>query len=211
MSRSFALPLTQPDAEQLHQRLLAHDPTSSADLAVAYLNLLIAWLAELAPKVPPDLRSEAAEDALLALIRNPQSYSAQKQTLEAYLRMSARGDLLNLLRKERKHFKSRIPWIDVEHLPDAGKYLGREDDPSLGLRLAEEEHALQNAVPECVRRELSEIDRTAMDLILRKERSTRIFAELYGLLHLSEKEQRKIVKQHKDRLKKILERGGRLP
>ena len=58
---------------------------------------------------------------------------------------------------------------------------------------------------------MSEIDCRAMELILRKERATRIFAALYGLLHLSEKEQRKLVKQHKDRLKKILKREGRMP
>ena len=211
MSGSFALPLTQADALQLHQRLLDGDRTASADLAVAYLDRLIAWLAVKAPKVSEHHRIQAAGEALITLIRNPQSYSPEKKTLEEYLQMSALGDLRNLLKKEQRHQKNRIPLRAVELSPDAGKYLGREDDPSRGLRLAEEEQAVANVLPESVRQKLSESDLRAVELILNGERATRVFAEVYGLLDLPEKEQSKIVKQHKDRLKKILQRQGRRP
>jgi RNA polymerase sigma-70 factor, ECF subfamily len=211
MPGSFALPLTQSDALQLHRRLLAHEPTASADLALAYLDHLIEFLGRIAPGTPQDLRCEAAEDALLALIRDPQSYCPEKQSLEVFLQISARGDLLNLLRKERKHQQGRIPWNVVEQCPDAGKYLGHEDDPSLGLRLAEDEQAARNALPKDLRQKLSGIDQAAIELILSGERKTRAFAELYGLLELPEKEQRQVVKRHKDRLKKILKREGRVP
>ena len=40
--------------------------------------------------------------ALLALIKNPLSYDPGRQGLPAYLRLSARGDLRNLLRRERR-------------------------------------------------------------------------------------------------------------
>src|SRR5262249_32266566 len=95
--------LTQPDSLQLHQRLLEHDPTAANDLIGAYLDLLVGWLGETDARVAPDLRLEAAEDALLALIRKPESYCPERQALEVYLRMSARGDLRNRLQKERRH------------------------------------------------------------------------------------------------------------
>jgi RNA polymerase sigma-70 factor (ECF subfamily) len=200
---------SQPEAIELHRRLVLLDPTASHDLVVAYLEPLVAWLSEINCKVPSDLRVEAAEDALLSLILNPNSYSPDRQTLEAYLRMSARGDLLNRVAKERKHHKNRIPWDLVELSPDAGKYLGRCDDSSLSVSLAEEDQIIANAIPENVKLQLSETDLRALMLILKMERSTTVFAELYGLQHLTLQAQTREVKRHKDRLKKILKRAGK--
>lgn len=211
MAGSPALPPAQQAAIALHQRLLAQNPTAANDVAEAYLEPLVVWLGETDASVPEDIRIEAAEDAILALIRKPESYSPKWQTLEVYLRMSARGDLRNLLRKEGRHGKGRTPWIDVELSPDAGKYLGRTDDPSLPLCLAEERQSMAETIPTFVRRELPETDRRALELILQKERRTSVYAELYGLLHLPAKEQRAEVKRHKDRLKNVLKRAGRKP
>jgi RNA polymerase sigma-70 factor, ECF subfamily len=206
-----ALPSPPPDALALHQRLGAHDPTAALDLVVAYLAPLVVWLGETVPNVAEDIRLEAAEDALLTLIRKPESYRPEGQTLEVYLRMSARGDLRNLLRKERRHHQGRVPWKSVEHSADAGKYLGRHDDPALPLRLAEEEQTLAGAIPDSVRRKLSEIDLRALELILQKERRLGVYATLYGLLDRAMEEQERIVKRHKDRLKKVLKRAGGKP
>lgn len=211
MARFPALPPTQQEALALHQRLLDQDPTAANDLAVAYMELLVFWLGEIAPKVSEDIRLEAAEDGILALIRMPESYSPELQTLEVYLRMSARGDMLNLLNKQRRHKKREVPYSSVELLPGAGKYLGRNDDPTLPLRLAEEKHSSLNTILESVRRKLSETDLRALELILQKERRDAVFAELYGLLHLPKAEQKRSVKRHKDRLKKVLKRAGGKP
>lgn len=208
MPRPTALALTQPDALQIHQRLVEDDPTARHDLADVYLETLVAWLAETHPSVSPEFCIEAAEDALLALIRNPQSYSSQRQTLEVYLRMSARGDLRNILAKERRHYDGRVSWQSVELSPDAGKYLGREDDPSLAMQLAEEAQSVMNSIPYSLRKKLSQTDLHGVELILRKERRSRVFAELYELLHLPEKEQLRQVKRIKDRLTKMMKRAG---
>ena len=160
---------------------------------------------------PEDVRIEAAEDAILALIRKPESYSPERQTLEVYLHISAEGDLRNLLRKERRHSKGRTPWISVELSPDAGKYLGRTDDPSLPLRVAEEEQSIADTIQASLGQGLSQTDRRALELILQKERRTVVYAELYGLLHLPAKEQARAVNRHKDRLKHLLKRAGRKP
>lgn len=208
MSSSPALSPTQQDALALHQRLLAQDPTAGNDLADAYLERLVVWLGGTAPSVFEDMRLEAAEDALLALIRKPESYSPALQTLEVYLRLSARGDLRNLLSKERRQNKGRVPWVRVELLPDGGKYLERNDDPALPLRLAEEKQSRLSTLPEAVRRRLSATDLSALELMLQKERRNAVYAELYGLLHLPAAEQERTVKRHKDRLKKVLKRAG---
>jgi hypothetical protein len=209
MPGSPSVPLTQDEALQLHQRLLAHDPTAANDLAVAYLEVLVVWLGEVDGRVPPDIRLDAAEDALLALIRNPQSYAPNLQTLEVYLRMSARGDLRNRLQKERRHGKGRVTWKSVELSPQAGKYLGRDDDPALPLRLAEEARNFTDAIPETVRRKLSATDLRALELIVQKERRTLVYAELWGLTHLSTQERFREVKRRKGRLKSLLKRAGR--
>ena len=106
------------------------------------------------------------------------------------LRMSARGDLRNLLSKERRLNKGRVPWESVELSPDAGKYLGRDDDPSLPLRLAEEKQTNASAIGDSVPPGLSEQDLRALELMVQGERRTSVFAEVYGLCELSAKEQR---------------------
>jgi hypothetical protein len=117
--------------------------------------------------------------------------------------------LRNLLRRERRHGRGRTAWAGVELSPDAGKFLGRSDDPSLALRMAEEQQDVVGVISESVGPGLSETDRRALELIVQKERRTSVFAVLYGLEHLPAGEQRRAVKRHKDRLKKVLERAGR--
>jgi len=209
MGTAPALPPTRHEALALHQRLLAGDPVARSDLADAYLEGLITWLHETAPDAPEDLRTEAAEDAILALLRKPESYQPALQTLGVYLRMSARGDLRNRLRKERRHHTGRTSLRAVELSPDAGKYLGRTEDPSLRLRLAERKQSLRETIPASVLQGLSELDRRALELILQGERRTPVYAQVYGLQHLPAEEQARAVKRHKDRLKKLLQRAGR--
>lgn len=168
MPGSSAQAPTQQDGVALHRRLLAQDPTAANDLAVAYLEPLVTWLGALAPQVHEDIRLEAAEDALLALIRNPASYSPDRQTLEVYLRMSARGDLRNALAKEQRRRKHEIPCGRVELLPDAWKYSGQSDDPALTLYLTEDMPSTASTIPDSVKGRLSETDLRALQLILQK-------------------------------------------
>src|SRR5712692_10548250 len=123
---------------QLHQRLIDSDPTAPADLAVTALPPLVLWLRDHNRDIDPDLSNEAAEEAVLSLIRNPGSYRPEVLDLLAYLRMAAQRDLQNLLHRERKHHEQRCSWDCVELTSDAGKYLGRDDDPSLPLQIAEQ-------------------------------------------------------------------------
>jgi RNA polymerase sigma-70 factor (ECF subfamily) len=55
----------------------------------------------------------------------------------------------------------------------------------------------------------SETDRGLLTLMLQGERSTEQFASVLNIQNLPKKEKARIVKQHKDRLKKVIERLGK--
>jgi hypothetical protein len=196
-----------PDRHQLlHQRLVDRDPTAPDDFADTFLEPLTAWLTEHNGAIHPDLVSEAAEEAILAVIRNPASYRPQDGTLESYLRMSAQADLRNLLRRETTH-RSRHERLEIVELSaEGGKYTGREDDPGVGLMIEEELAILAREVPVSVREGLTEVEARVLELMLRGERRTAIYADTCGIADRPPEEQRHLVKQIKDRLHKRIER-----
>jgi hypothetical protein len=192
----------------LHQRLVDRDPTAPDEFADTFLEPLTAWLAQHNRGIHSDLVSEAAEEAILAVIRNPASYHPGDSSLESYLRMSAQADLKNLLHRETTH-RSRNERLGVVELSaDGGEYIGREDDPALGLMIEEELAILSRRVPDSVREGLTEVEARVLELMLRGVRRTVAYADAAGVADRPPKEQRHVVKQIKDRLKKRIERQG---
>jgi hypothetical protein len=189
--------------------LVERDPVAPDDIAVAFLEPLIGWLAARNPSLHPDLIAEAAGEAIVMLIRNPAAYDPEKGELEPYLRMSAQGDLRNLLSRESKHRAGRTPLEVVEHSEDAGNYLGREDDPSLPMQIEEQLAGLANAVPPSVREGLTGPEGRVLELMLWGERKSDVYAEAYGVADRLLEERRRVIKQIKNKLKKRLERAGR--
>jgi len=191
-----------PDAAQaLLQRLLADDAAAPSDLSAAYLDPLAAWLTTRVRGVDPHLYLEAASQALLDFIKRPTAYRPERQALEVYLRMAALCDLRNLRRSEFRHHQGRVPWNSVEHSEDVGKYLGRDDDPSLPLQQAEAEAELLHMVPADVLDGLTDDEVRGVGLLLHGERSTAVWAETCGLAHLPADEQANAVNRLKDKLK----------
>ena len=111
---------TPERALDIHARLCQGDPVASAELAAAFLVPLAALVERKNPRIDPHLCGEAAEDAILSLIKNPSSYNPERAPLEAYLRMSAQGDLRNLLQRERRHASRRVG-IEAVELFDGGQ------------------------------------------------------------------------------------------
>lgn len=196
----------------LHARLLAADPTAPADLAVAYLESLEDWLSRHNPRADPDACATAAEDAILALIKNPASYRPERQALEVYLRLSSAGDLKNLLRAEQRHSRRRADLHAVELSPVAGKYLQDvEADPARVMERREIEERWARAeppIPATVQDRLTPEEAAVMRLMRQHERRTAIYAAVLGLTDRPAAEQRRAVKRVKDRLTKRLERAG---
>lgn len=203
-------PRSSPDEEArgLHARLLTADPTAPSHLATTYLDRLIDWLIEYNPNIDLHYCITAAEDAILSLIKNPNTYKPERQTLEVYLRLSASGDLKNLLRSERRHNKHRIGLGAVEHSSEMGKYLRSEAaNPEAILEQRQEQSASLPLIPAVVQAGLTQEEMKTLELMQEKERKTPVYAAILGISHLSFKKQKKEVKRIKDRLKKRLERS----
>lgn len=211
MSHPQSETLSEQEARDLYQRLLSDDAAVPTDLAVAYLDHLTDWLMEHNQRLDPTDCATAAEDAILTLIKTPASYKPERQSLEVYLRISAQGDLRNLLRSEQRHSKRRADWEAVELSSVVGKYVWDEQsDPALIVERQEDEveDASLPSVPDSVRAALNPQEKRVLELMDRKERKTALFAEVLDITHLPPAEQKREVKRVKDRLNKRRERAG---
>jgi hypothetical protein len=187
----------------IYHRLAAGDKVASAELAQLYLEPLIDWLHRRFRNLPEECETAAGE-AILDLIRHPSRFQSGRGDLFRYLCMAARGDLLNLVKKERRHRSRQIAISIVEHGPHAGKYLGREHDPALEMEMGD---PLRFRIPPGVIEELCESERRVWDLMLTGERRTTEYARVLNLADRPLAEQRRAVKQVKDRIKQRLKRA----
>jgi hypothetical protein len=122
--------------------------------------------------------------------------------------MAARGDLLNLLQK-RKRQPTLVPLDPVAHDRPARNTVQEGEEREERLRsylhsdLSWEEfmRRLREVLPDPV-------DREVLELMAEGERATARFARVIGCDDLDEAEQRKQVKQTKDRIRARLKRHG---
>ena len=198
--------ISAEEERALHKRLVDHEVTAFENLARIFLDSLIAWLVEInSTSISKSFCIEAAEDALIALVKSPHSFDpARKKRLAEYLRMSAQGDLRNILKREDRHRKKCLGGVELSSI--SGKYLAVYDDPSDSLRFREESEKITKAVITPARDGLTEAESRVLDLILGRERKTAVFAKVLGIEHLPIKVQRVEVKRVKDKLKKRIER-----
>ena len=206
MSSSFEFLISQEEELPLYQRLVDGDVTAFADLAGIFLDPLIKWLVEKnSASISEDLCIEAAEDALIALVKNPASFKRdEEKRLGAYLCMSAQGDLRNLLRKEGRNRKKSLEVVELSS--EDGKYLVTDDDPSLPLQIQEEADRARRDIIPVVSEDLSEGESRVLDLILQGERKTTVFAQALGIDHLPKKEKAAEVNRVKNKIKKRIDR-----
>jgi hypothetical protein len=199
-----------PDAAQaldIHARLCDDDPVASAELAEAFIDPLTNWLVRTHPRVDEHLCAQAAEDAILSLIDTPDSYDPERGALDAYLRMSARGDLRNTLQSEHRH-GSRREQLEVVELLGSDRNVYQEDsDPArIVEREDDEREFLRRLLPAEVVSTFSWEERWVLELMQQGERRTSAFARVLAISHLPENEQRREVKRAKDRIKRRLQR-----
>jgi hypothetical protein len=185
----------------LHLRLAAGKRYASADVCLAYQGPLVAWLKLKLPWAEADLVESAAHDALFQYVRHHGAYCPQQSDLGAYLRMLARCDLLNHLRREK------IPLAFVELGEEAGNLCGREEEPGLLLERQEEVAGLWQLVAS-IRATCEPRERAVLDLLLEGERRTHAYSVVLGVEDQPLADQELAVKRVKDRIKKRLERGG---
>lgn len=184
--------------QMLHLQFLNEDVTAFARIAEQLLAPLNASLQRKFPAHDPHLVETAVNDALLAYYHNPQTFDSSKRSLKGYLYMSARGDLLNTIEREK------FPEAFVELDALATEYEVEIPD---GADWQEKIFARHSPVWERVRELLDgPVDQEFVELMLDGERSTLEYARVLGITERPAPEQEKIVKQNKDRLKKFLQR-----
>lgn len=202
-------------AHELHHRLVEGDPLAPSELVGAFSEELVRRVRARAQITNDDfIVYDAVTDALLAYAQQPTKYNPTKSGLLTYLTMSAYGDYLNMLARERRREKREIPLEYVEHRLDAGNNLIEdlliEDvlDTVMereGILTPEERIRLLQQVSE---RFPDPQDRQLLNLMLLGERKTAAYSAELGILDSDKNEQRRIVKRHKDRLSKRLKRLG---
>lgn len=144
-----------------------------------------------------ELVLDAATDAVTAYLKRPHLWDGSKATLVAYLCMAADRDLLNLLKKTNRRERFEILASDVEDGADDRNVIGEDEGTKDEL----------NAALSALRSKLkSDRDVEFVTLMLAGERSTHRFAAVLGIEGESRELQARTVKQHKDRLKKVLHR-----
>ncbi len=182
---------------RLHRRLCdARDDRASAEIAERFLAPLAQALRRRFARLSdPHLTESAAIDALLHYFAQPEKFDPAKGSLLGYLYLDATRDLLNFLRGQKKTVELRGELAEYELTASA------VDNPETQL--------LAQASP-LVARVLEKIsdavDRELVALLLDGVRETAAYAAVLDIADRPPRVQERLVKRHKDRLKKMLRR-----
>jgi RNA polymerase sigma-70 factor, ECF subfamily len=187
----------------LHLRLIDGDKSAPDDCVTR-------WLPELTRRLSMSFNEVAQRDehiiidavleTLMEYTSKPGKYDPQRASLATYLTQAAKRDLMNALSREKTHGRGAISIDSVEQwLPDRNN--------SFEERVADKAEA--QAILEIVLSKITEPEeRSVLMLLLHGERAIAEYAKALKIEHLPEQEQKAIVKRHKDRISKRLERLG---
>jgi len=187
----------------LHLRLVDGDKSAPDDCVTR-------WLPELTRRLSMSFNQVAQRDehiiidavleTLMEYTSKPDRYDPQRASLATYLTQAAKRDLLNALSREKTQGRGAMSIYSVEERLSGG-------NNSFEERVAEKADA--EAIMEIVLSKISEPeDRSVLMLLLHGEHATAEYAKALKIEHLPEQEQKAIVKRHKDRIGKRLERLG---
>lgn len=190
----------------LHNQLLSADPVAPADTAERYLPLVFSYLKLRNPSLDPHLLYDAATQAVLTYIQKPRIYDPSQKSLSGFLQMAAQADLLNLLAKERRHTLKNVSLDNVALSRLAGNKTTEEDFLDRQEALAQIRDIRRNQNSDTAQIAQTELDQKLLALWYERERRTERWAAVLGIQNLPVAEQRKQVKQHKDRLSLRLKR-----
>ena len=184
-------------AHELHQRLVEGDPLAPSELVETFSEELVRRVRARAQITDDDfLVCDAVTDALLAYAQQPTKYNPAKSGLLTYLTMSAHGDYLNMLARERRREKREVPLENVEHRLNVGNNLIEDVLDTVmereGILTPEERIRLLQQVSE---RFPDPQDRQLLNLMLLGERKTAAYSAVLGILDSDKNEQRRTVKR----------------
>jgi len=194
--------------QQCHGRILQEDVTAFAELSEHALPHLTRFLQQQFPNQESHQIEITTIDTLMAYLALPDKYDPEKLSLFAYLRMAARGDMLNAIDKEMRR-ERRVQPIDDPGLQDQLPSLDLlTETGELNEWLETHTQLTRTELLRKLDEDLDKTDKEMLLLMLDGVRDTSQFAEVLGLSHLPQDEQRAEVKRAKDRLQKRLQRFG---
>lgn len=183
----------------VHGRLVAGDPTASADLfEIAYGPLIgHAIKKHRAFGMDEDRARDLAVGVLAELVERPDIFDPQKGSLFGFLCMMLDGDAKNFGRNEanRQEIFSGFA-VEVREV-GGNSYVMSPETRVDAQRIMAQHHA------DIV---VDQGDREVLDLMLQDEREYEPYAKALGIDHLPLDERRAEVKRRKDRIEKRLER-----
>jgi RNA polymerase sigma-70 factor (ECF subfamily) len=197
------------ESQSIHRRLQASEPDAPSDLFTLFLDPLVDALRSAFPGLrDPYLVQDVVTDSLFKLAQEPMRYAPEKASLWRYLYTDAKGDLLNAIERERKRWKDATFDIVKHDVHDRGTNVEAEvlnalvpDGLPAGMALEE--------VLAMVRETISDPqDRELLKLMLHGERKSGAFSQVLGIENMMPLEQRRIIKQRKDRIDARLRRLG---
>jgi DNA-directed RNA polymerase specialized sigma24 family protein len=190
--------------ESLHRQLLDDSSLSvTSKIAEMFLPALTKSLTKAYYNINDQhLIETAVEDALLAYFAHPQQFNPARGSLFTFLRVRASSYLLNALDTQRNsQFQNKV--VEVDEAEAVYNVEALEDD-ALSMLVerevqAEIEQKLQHIVSDPT-------DFQLLNLMLEGVRETSAYASVLGITNYEVAEQDKLVKQHKDRIKKTVQR-----
>ncbi len=209
-------PATQddPSGHELHRRLVARDPVAVQQLWEQYFWSLTRYAASQLhdPVTREDVANDLVLNVIVSMRDRPERYDPTRgKSLFGYLMMDLKGDLRNHFAQLKR--RPRIVSIDSPS--------GSDDDDvgnqELGGNLSSDEPSPEDIVLRgesdtrvaAIRRHVVQTDDEGIVFDLQyvhDERSTDVFANALGILHLPTPEQVQVIQKMKDRLAKRLRR-----
>ncbi len=187
----------------LHRRLLDGDRVASEEAARLLLVPLMEETRQQYPRLDEQLIADAVVDALLDYFSEPSRAESRGQSgPRAFLRKAAWRNAANVYRSTKRRKVREQTWMTRTHNPHV------EDASALGTLIQQEESQARNRqLAELMALLPDKLDREVLRLRLQGERRVEVFAAVLGISQLSASEQRRIVKQTKDRIDKVIKRG----
>jgi DNA-directed RNA polymerase specialized sigma24 family protein len=187
----------------IHAGLLRGDAEASAILFELHYERVLGRLRARYRAASHDLVEDAVVQAFTSYAMRPGQYDPAQRSLRGFLAMAAERDLRNLLAREGRRSSVAIDCVELRDLPRNNEV----EDAMDAMVDAEEAAELERKI---VRLVAEPAERRVLALMRDGVRATAPYAEALGLSALPQAEQRRRVKQAKDRLKKRLARSDLL-
>lgn len=186
----------------LHKDFLAGRVTASAQLAELLLPEIYNALARKFSNVYDEhLIRIATDEAILYYLRSPGKFDPTRGSLLNFVWQRARDGLLNLLHQRKINHEKFVELIEARTV--YSNETSRSETIEQFLITDEQDRQTYKQLRELFP---DPVDRALLKLMLDGEYKTAVFADALGILGAPLDEQRAIVKKHKDRIKKVVQR-----